>query len=54
MIIGGIVCWGLSILNIYTPAPYNILYSAVAAQMAWFIPGLILRKRSRNVKTQHV
>lgn len=54
MIIGGIVCWVLSILNIYTPAPYNILYNAVAAQMAWFIPGLILRKRCRNVKTEHV
>jgi phosphatidylglycerophosphatase A len=54
MIIGGIVCWALSILNIYTPAPYNILYSAVAAQLAWFIPGLILRKRCRNATTEHV
>src|SRR5215216_4178819 len=54
MIIGGIVCWVLSILNIYTPAPYNILYSAVAAQTAWFIPGLILRQRCRNAKTEHV
>ena len=54
MIIGGIICWLLAILNIYTPAPYNILYSAVAAQTAWFIPGLILRKRCRNLTTEHV
>lgn len=54
MIIGGIICWISAILNIYTPAPYNILYNAVAAQTAWFIPGLILRKRCRNVKTEHV
>ena len=54
MIIGGIICWILAILNIYTPGPYNILYHAIAAQMAWFIPGLILRKRCGNVKKEHV
>ena len=54
MIIGGIICWLLAILNIYTPGPYNILYNAVAAQVAWFIPGLILRQKYRNAKTEHV
>jgi phosphatidylglycerophosphatase A len=54
MIFGGIICWILAILNIYTPAPYNILYNAVAAQMAWFVPGLILRKRCSNVKAENV
>lgn len=54
MVVGGIICWLLSIANIYTPWPYNILYSALAAQTAWFIPGLILRKRCKDVSEEHV
>ncbi len=54
MIAGAIICWILSIINIYTPFPYNTLYSAVAAQVAWFIPGLILRRRYMKAKKQHV
>ncbi len=54
MIIGGIACWVFSLLSLYTPFPYTMLYNAVAAQLAWFIPGLILRKRYLKAKEQHV
>jgi len=45
MVIGGIACWVFAILSSLTPAPWQILYLAGGAQLAWFIPGLILRKR---------
>ena len=54
MIIGGIACWVLAIAAIYTPDSYALLYSAVAAQLAWFIPGLILRKRYLKAKRGNV
>lgn len=54
MVIGGVVCWVLAIANMYTSFPYNLLYSAVAAQFAWFIPGLILRRRYMKAKRGNV
>jgi hypothetical protein len=54
MIIGGIACWVFSILSALTPEPWQLLYLAGGAQLAWFIPGLILRKRYLKVKTKNV
>ncbi|MEP6513623.1 MAG: hypothetical protein ABJA79_07130 [Parafilimonas sp.] len=54
MIIGGIACWIFSIICIYISFPYTMLLTASAAQLAWFIPGLILRKRYLKAKLQHV
>lgn len=55
MIIGGIACWVFAILAFYTPYPYTMLYYVAAAQLAWFIPGLILQRRYLKAKRgQHV
>lgn len=54
MIIGGIACWVLAIICMYVAFPYTMLLTALAAQLAWFIPGLILRRRYRKAKEQHV
>jgi len=54
MIIGGVACWVFAIAAMYTPFPYSLLYTAAAAQLAWFIPGLILRRRYVKAKAQHV
>ncbi|HEY4336024.1 MAG TPA: hypothetical protein VGM89_09005 [Puia sp.] len=54
MIIGGIACWVFAILSSMTPGPWQLLYLAGGAQVAWFIPGLILRKRYLKVKTNNV
>lgn len=54
MIIGGIACWIFAVLSLYTTWPYQILYNAAAAQLAWFIPGLILRRGYLKAKQQHV
>jgi hypothetical protein len=43
-----------AIACMYTPFPYSILYSAAAAQLAWFIPGLILRRRYLKAKRGNV
>ncbi len=54
MIIGGIACWIFAIAAMHVPFPYTMLLTAAAAQLAWFIPGLILRRRYRKAKEQHV
>ena len=54
MIIGGIACWLFAIAAMYVSFPYSMLLTAAAAQLAWFIPGLILRSRYRKAKEQHV
>ncbi len=45
MVIGGIACWVFAVASIYISYPYSALLTAAGAQLAWFIPGLILRKR---------
>ena len=54
MLIGGLACWGFAIASMYTPPPYTLLYSGASAQLAWFIPGLILRRRYLNAKKGNV
>jgi hypothetical protein len=54
MIFGSIACWVLAIASIYTPFPYNVLYNTPAALLAWFIPGLILRRRYMKAKKGNV
>ena len=54
MIVGSIACWILAILSTFPPFPYEMLCLAAGAQLAWFIPGLILRKRYLQAKRKHV
>lgn len=45
MIIGGIICWVLFFISLYTDLKINLLLMALAALSAWLIPGIILRKK---------
>ncbi|MBN9379613.1 MAG: hypothetical protein J0H74_02530 [Chitinophagaceae bacterium] len=54
MIVGGVACWVFAILSSLTPSPWQILYLAGGAQLAWFIPGLILRKRYLKERQKNV
>jgi hypothetical protein len=54
MIIGGLACWVFAVLAVFTPFPYDVLYLAASAQLAWFIPGLILRKRYLKANKENV
>jgi hypothetical protein len=54
MIYGGIICWIIALISMYVAAPYTMLLTAAAATIAWFIPGLILRKRYLQIKKENV
>lgn len=54
MIFGGIACWVLAIVSLYVGYPWTMLCVTAGAQLAWFIPGLIIRKRYLESKQQHV
>ncbi|MEP7254907.1 MAG: hypothetical protein ABI666_03975 [Ferruginibacter sp.] len=45
MIIGGMVCWILFVISLYTDFKINLLLMALSALAAWVIPGIILRKK---------
>lgn len=54
MVIGGIACWVLAVVSLYCGFPYTLLCIAAGALIAWFIPGLILRRRYLKAKKTHV
>jgi hypothetical protein len=54
MIIGGVICWIVSIISMYVGFPYTMLLTAFAAILAWFIPGLILQRRYLKLKKANV
>lgn len=45
MITGGLICWLLFVISLYTDLKINLLLMALAALAAWLIPGIILRKK---------
>lgn len=54
MVIGGIICWILALVSLRIDYPYVLLCITAGALSAWFIPGLIIRKRYLKAKQQHV
>lgn len=54
MLWGGMFCWLCCVAAIYTPIETDMLLTAAAAIMAWFIPGIILRRRYLNNKSSNV
>jgi hypothetical protein len=54
MLIGGIACWGFAMLSLFVGDAYPLLCLTGGALIAWFIPGLILRRRYLNAKKTHV
>ena len=54
MIFGGIACWLFAVASMYIAFPYTMLLTAAAALLAWFVPGLMLRRRFLKAKANHV
>ncbi len=54
MLAGGVACWAFAVLSLYVGYPYTLLCITGGALIAWFIPGLILRKRYLKAKETHV
>jgi hypothetical protein len=52
MIIGGVICWALFGISLYTDLKINMLLMALAALSAWLIPGIILRKKCSRLAQQ--
>jgi hypothetical protein len=52
MIAGGIICWILFAVSLYTGFKINLLLMALAALSAWLIPGIILLKKCKKEAQQ--
>ncbi|HEY4150939.1 MAG TPA: hypothetical protein VGM41_18505 [Chitinophagaceae bacterium] len=48
LVAGGISCWVLSLVAIYAPAQYQLLFVAAGVVIAWIIPGYLLRARYKQ------
>jgi uncharacterized membrane protein len=51
LILGGIGCWLLSIISLYTPYNYQLLLISAAMVIAWIVPGYMLRARYKKLNT---
>ena len=49
LIVGGIGCWILSILALYTPYDFQLLFLSAAMVIAWIVPGYLLRAKYKKV-----
>lgn len=45
LVLGGIGCWILSLVSLYMPYEFQILFLGLSVIIAWIIPGYLLRKR---------
>jgi MFS family permease len=54
MLAGGIFCWVSAVVAAFTPTYIDFILMAFSATMAWFIPGIILRRKYLAQKTANV
>lgn len=52
MLFGGIFCWVAAIVSLFTSADVDMLLTAAAALLSWFIPGIILWNKFKHRKLQ--
>ena len=53
LIIGGIICWVISFISVFTEVKIDMLLMAACGLFAWIIPGIILWKRYQKRKAAH-
>ena len=54
MIVGGIICWIISIISMYTSFATDLLLMATCGLFAWLIPGIILWNKYKKGEKVHV
>lgn len=54
MIFGGVICWILSLVSMYTTFKTDMLLMAACALFAWIIPGIILLNRNKKEQLANV
>ncbi len=52
MLWGGLLCWGCCVAALFTGYKTDMLLVAVAALLAWFVPGLMMEKEYRMAKKE--
>ena len=52
MLWGGLFCWASCVVALFTPIKIDLLLAGVSAILAWFIPGLLMKKEYRIYKKQ--
>lgn len=52
MLLGGVICWLSAIGTLFTPIKADLALIALAAIVAWLIPGIILEREYRKAKKQ--
>jgi hypothetical protein len=50
LIIGGLCCWGLSVLSTFLGYSFQLLLLSAGVTIAWIIPGYLLRLRYKKSK----
>ena len=51
LVIGGICCWILSVLSVFVPEKYQLLFLSAAMLVAWIIPGYLLRIKFKKTNS---
>ncbi len=54
MIYGGIACWVLAIISLFTSVATDMLFVAVCGLVAWLIPGIILWNKNKDQQVADV
>jgi len=54
MIVGGLICWALSVVSVFTPVDADMLLMAGSGLFAWLIPGIILWNRYQKQRRENV
>lgn len=54
MIVGGIICWILCVISMFTDNPVDMLLMAASGLFAWLIPGIILWRRYQTKRAASV
>jgi uncharacterized membrane protein len=49
--IGGLSCWGLSVIATFIAYDYQLLLLSAAVTVAWIVPGYMLRARFKKVNS---
>ena len=54
MIIGGLICWILSVVSVFTPFSTDMLFMAACGLFAWLLPGIILWNKYKKQQSCNV
>lgn len=54
MIIGGLICWALAVVSMWTTLEYDMLMMAACGLFAWLLPGVILWTKYKKNQSVNV